>query len=74
MLESRIEKMVGEFRAGASVPAAIQLWNGKRYDLGEHPTVTLRVPNASSLRCSNSVVNSSRSPLLAVFADFTLRA
>jgi len=50
MLESRIEKMVGEFRAGASVPAAIQLWNGKRYDLGEHPTVTLRVPNASSLR------------------------
>ena len=50
MLEARIEKMVGEFRAGASVPAAIQLWNGKRYDLGENPTVTLRVPDAASLR------------------------
>ena len=50
MLEARIEKMVGEFRAGASLPAAIELWNGKRYPLGERPTVTLRVPNASSLR------------------------
>ena len=50
MLEARIEKMVGEFRAGASLPAAIQLWNGKRYDLGEHPTVTLRVPDAAALR------------------------
>ena len=50
LLESRIEKMVGEFRAGASLPGAIQLWNGKRYDLGEHPTVTLRVPDAAALR------------------------
>jgi len=50
LLESRIEKMVGEFRADASLPAAIELWNGKRYDLGERPTVTLRVPNAASLR------------------------
>jgi cyclopropane-fatty-acyl-phospholipid synthase len=50
LLESRIEKMVGEFRAGASLPAAIELWNGKRYPLGEHPTVTLRVPSAASLR------------------------
>jgi len=50
MLEARIEKMVGEFRAGAGVPAAIELWNGKRYPLGERPTVTLRVPSAASLR------------------------
>jgi cyclopropane-fatty-acyl-phospholipid synthase len=50
LLESRIEKMVGEFRAGASLPAAIELWNGKRYPLGERPTVTLRVPSAASLR------------------------
>ena len=50
MLEARIEKMVDEFRAGASLPAAIQLWNGKRYNLGEHPTVTLRVPDPAALR------------------------
>ena len=50
MLESRIEKMVGEFRAGAGVPAAIELWNGKRYPLGDCPTVTVRVPSAASLR------------------------
>jgi cyclopropane-fatty-acyl-phospholipid synthase len=50
MLESRIEKMVGKFRAGASVPAAIELWNGKRYDLGERPTVTVRVPGPAALR------------------------
>ena len=50
MLEARIEKMVGEFRLGANLPAAIELWNGKRYALGERPTVTLRVPSAASLR------------------------
>ncbi|MDA1117309.1 MAG: class I SAM-dependent methyltransferase [Proteobacteria bacterium] len=50
LIESRIERMVGEFRAGASLPAAIELWNGKRYDLGAHPTVTLRVPDPAALR------------------------
>ncbi len=50
MIEARIEKMVGEFRAGASVPAAIELWNGKRYDLGRQPTVTLRLPGPTALR------------------------
>jgi cyclopropane-fatty-acyl-phospholipid synthase len=50
ILESRIEKMVGELKAGAGLPLAIELWNGKRYALGERPTVTLRVPAASSLK------------------------
>ena len=50
LLESRIEKMVGELRAHASLPLAIELWNGKRYALGDKPTVTLRVPAASALR------------------------
>ncbi|MEO8717854.1 MAG: class I SAM-dependent methyltransferase [Burkholderiales bacterium] len=50
MLESRIEKMVGELKAGANLPLAIELWNGKRYALGEHPTVTLRVPAASAVK------------------------
>jgi len=50
MLEARIEKMVGEFRADMSLPVAIELWNGKRYDLGERPTVTVRVPGPAALR------------------------
>jgi len=50
ILESRIEKMVGELKAGAGLPLAIELWNGKRYALGERPTVTLRVLAASSLK------------------------
>jgi cyclopropane-fatty-acyl-phospholipid synthase len=50
MLEARIAKMVGEFRADASLPAAIELWNGNRYDLGDSPTVTLRVPGPAALR------------------------
>jgi len=50
MIEARIERMVGELKAGLNVPLAIELWNGKRYALGEHPTVTLRVPAASAVR------------------------
>ena len=50
LFESRIEKMVGELRAHASLPLAIELWNGKRYALGDKPTVTLRVLAASALR------------------------
>ncbi|MDH5578318.1 MAG: class I SAM-dependent methyltransferase, partial [Betaproteobacteria bacterium] len=50
ILESQIEKMVGELRAGAGLPLAIELWNGKRYALSEHPTVTLRVPAASAIK------------------------
>jgi cyclopropane-fatty-acyl-phospholipid synthase len=50
ILEARIEKMVGELQAGMNLPLAIELWNGKRYALGERPTVTLRVPSASAVR------------------------
>jgi cyclopropane-fatty-acyl-phospholipid synthase len=50
ILEARIEKMLGELKAGMSVPLAIELWNGKRYALGERPTVTLRVPAASAIK------------------------
>ena len=50
LFESRIEKMVGELRAHASLPLAIELWNGKRYALGDKPTVTLHVAAASALR------------------------
>lgn len=50
ILESRIEKMVGELQAGVNLPLAIELWNGKRYALGDRPTVTLRVPAASAVK------------------------
>jgi cyclopropane-fatty-acyl-phospholipid synthase len=50
ILESRIEKVVGELQAAMNLPLAIELWNGKRYALGERPTVTLRVPAASSVK------------------------
>lgn len=50
ILESRIDKMVGELKAGLNLPLAIELWNGKRYALGDRPTVTLRVPAASAVK------------------------
>jgi cyclopropane-fatty-acyl-phospholipid synthase len=50
ILESQIEKMVGELRAQMSLPLAIELWNGRRYALGDRPTVTLRVPAASAVK------------------------
>ena len=49
-VESRIEKMVGELKTRASLPLAIELWNGTRYALDDHPTVTLRIPRVESLR------------------------
>ena len=50
IFEARIERVVGELKAGLNLPLAIELWNGKRYALGERPTVTLRVPAASAAK------------------------
>ena len=50
LLESRIKKVIGKLRAKASLPVAIELWNGQRYDLSPSPTVTLRIPSAAALR------------------------
>jgi cyclopropane-fatty-acyl-phospholipid synthase len=50
ILEAHIDKMVGELKAGMNLPLAIELWNGKRYALGERTTVTLRVPAASAMK------------------------
>ena len=49
LLESRIEKKIAELKARASLPLAIELWNGKRYTLGEEISVTLRIPKAGAL-------------------------
>jgi len=50
LLESRIEKRFAELKAQGELPLAIELWNGKRFELGGHPSITLRVPNAAALR------------------------
>jgi cyclopropane-fatty-acyl-phospholipid synthase len=50
MLEAQVEKKLAELRKRASLPLAIELWNGKRFALSDHPSVTLRVSGASVLR------------------------
>ncbi|HVB48003.1 MAG TPA: class I SAM-dependent methyltransferase, partial [Burkholderiales bacterium] len=50
LLESRIERMIAELRRQVSLPLAIELWNGKRYALGEPASVSLRIPRAAALR------------------------
>ncbi|HXR59374.1 MAG TPA: class I SAM-dependent methyltransferase [Burkholderiales bacterium] len=50
LFESRIEKTIAALRERAKVPLAIELWNGRRYELGEEPSVTFRVTDASALK------------------------
>ena len=50
LFEARIEKKLAELRRHGELPLAIELWNGKRIELGEHPSVTLRVPRTEALR------------------------
>ena len=50
LLESRIEKTIAALRAHAEVPLAIELWNGRRYELGHEPHVTFRVTDAQALK------------------------
>lgn len=50
LLESRIEKTIAALRARVEVPLAIELWNGRRYELGGHPSVTFRVTGKEALK------------------------
>jgi len=50
LFESRLEKTIAALRERAKVPLAIELWNGRRYELGEEPSVTFRVTDASALK------------------------
>src|SRR5512147_728175 len=50
MIEAQVEKKLAELRKKASLPLAIELWNGKRFPLSDHPSVTLRVSGAAALR------------------------
>jgi cyclopropane-fatty-acyl-phospholipid synthase len=49
-LENRFEQVMNQIRASASVPARIELWNGRRFDLSAEPTVTIGIPKPSALR------------------------
>src|SRR6185503_5247997 len=50
ILKSRVERLFESLRGGASIPLRIELWNGRRIDLGRDPRVTVRLPSPSALR------------------------
>jgi cyclopropane-fatty-acyl-phospholipid synthase len=50
LLEYRIEKTIAALRSQGELPLAIELWNGRRYELGEDPSVTFRVTGADALK------------------------
>ncbi len=50
ILESRIDKKIAQLKAHGELPLAIELWNGKRYELGSRPRVTFRFTGAGALQ------------------------
>jgi cyclopropane-fatty-acyl-phospholipid synthase len=50
LLESRIEREMEALKEREPLPLRIELWNGKRYDLGDGAAVTVRIPCAEALR------------------------
>lgn len=49
-LESRLEQVLDGVRTRATIPARIELWNGRSYDLSSNPAVTIGIPTRSALR------------------------
>jgi cyclopropane-fatty-acyl-phospholipid synthase len=49
LVETRLRKKFDHLAKQVSLPLAIELWNGERYELGDRATVTVRVPRASAL-------------------------
>jgi cyclopropane-fatty-acyl-phospholipid synthase len=49
LIESRIEKTIGGL-LHHGLPLAVELWNGKRYQLSRDTPVTLRIPGAGALK------------------------
>ncbi len=49
-LEARFERFIDRLRAGAVISLRLELWNGHRFDLSPHPTVTIVIPQLSALR------------------------
>ncbi|MCX7893967.1 MAG: cyclopropane-fatty-acyl-phospholipid synthase family protein [Burkholderiales bacterium] len=50
MLEGRLDRQVARVRGAQPVPLRLRLWNGRTYDLGPNPTVTVTLPRPSALR------------------------
>jgi cyclopropane-fatty-acyl-phospholipid synthase len=49
-LESRFERTIDRLRECAAIPARIELWDGRHFDLSNAPTVTIGIPKPSALR------------------------
>jgi cyclopropane-fatty-acyl-phospholipid synthase len=49
MLERKVESFIESWRGLDGVPLAIELWNGKRFELTNDPAVTLRINSAKTL-------------------------
>jgi cyclopropane-fatty-acyl-phospholipid synthase len=49
-LERRLERLIERLKESASIPLRLELWNGRAFDLGSHPTVKIGVPSPSALR------------------------
>ena len=49
LIESLIEKTIGGLRHHG-LPLAVELWNGKRYQLSSDAPVTVRIPGAAALK------------------------
>lgn len=48
--QANLERKLAKFGAQGGLPLAVELWDGRRIELGGEPTVTLRVPRSSALR------------------------
>nr|MCU0897653.1 class I SAM-dependent methyltransferase [Burkholderiales bacterium] len=49
-LEGRLDRLVARVRGAQPVPMRLRLWNGRSYELGPNPTVTVHLPRPSALR------------------------
>jgi len=50
LLEKRLERLIQELRGNASIPLRLELWNGRAFDLANHPKVKIAVPTPWALR------------------------
>jgi cyclopropane-fatty-acyl-phospholipid synthase len=50
LFDKKLAAMAEEMRSQRNVPMQIELWDGRRYALGDAPKVRLKVPKAAALR------------------------
>ncbi|HEX5127114.1 MAG TPA: cyclopropane-fatty-acyl-phospholipid synthase family protein [Rhodocyclaceae bacterium] len=49
LLEKKVENFISSWRRTEGLPLAVELWNGKRFELTTSPKVTLRIKSAKAL-------------------------